>query len=373
MYEGRRYAAEMKQDDTRVWAQVSFLHWWVRRDSTPPLVTTGDPANPNVGALGNPDTTVLLGGGAIGPREFSGIQANFGMWLDPERLESLEIGGFWLGKNSRQYRFASDANGSPPLAQPLIASGAETGLVFALPGSFAGSFAVNSTMDLHGLDLNLGRNILRLNGWTIDSLIGFRYLYMNDALDIRQDYTGGNLAFNGTVLPAGAHVLLADSFDMTNRFYGGTIGARLNWTAGRFDLGAVLKVSLGATAHVSDISGSSSSAINGAITNTVVGGTLAQVSNIGRTTSTDFSVVPELNLTAGYQITCQLRLLVGYTVLDWNRVQRAGDQIDRRIDFSQVPSVNGFVPGAVGTSPIFPANRTDFWAQGINVGLELRF
>ena len=92
-YEGRRYMAEVKQDNTSVWVQANYIHWWVRGDSTPPLVTSGDPANPRAGIIGETDTTILLGGSgsgnAIGPKEFSGIQATVGWWLDPERLQSF--------------------------------------------------------------------------------------------------------------------------------------------------------------------------------------------------------------------------------------------------------------------------------------------
>jgi len=42
----------------------------------------------------------------------------------------------------------------------------------------------------------------------------------------------------------------------------------------------------------------------------------------------------------------------------------------RQIDFTQVPTIPIFVPGSVGTRPTFPATRTDFWAQGINFGIE---
>jgi hypothetical protein len=377
VYEGQRYLAEMKEDNRRVWAQANFIHWWVRRDSTPPLITTGNPANPAVGTIGNPDTGILLGNGAIGPKEFSGIQATLGIWLDPERLVSLEVGGFWLGKNSRQYRFASDANGNPPLGQPVIVGGTERSLLFAQPGNIAGRLAVDTLMDFHSLELNRARNLLRFNGWSLDTLVGIRYLYLNDSLSLNQSITvlpgGAGLPFAGAATPAGSNFRLSDSFDMTNRFYGGTIGARVNWTWRQLDLGAVLKVSLGAAAHVAVINGATTlNAIDGS-SNTLSGGSLAQASNIGRTTSTDFSVVPEVTVTAGYQIAPHLRILVGYTALDWNRIERAGNQIDRQIDRTQAPTSPLFVPGAVGVRPVFPATRTDFWAQGINVGLELKF
>ena len=373
-YEGQRYAAEVRNDNTRTWAQVNFIHWWVRGDNTPPLVTTGDPLNPRAGVLGNPDTVILLGG-SIGPSEFSGIQTTLGFWLDPERLESLEIGGFWLGRNSRQYRFASDEGGNPQLLQPVIVGGVERGFPISQPTFSAGTFSASSALNFHSLELNLARNLLRLNGWSVDYLFGVRYLYMNDTLNLDQSFTvlpagAGNIPFNGVGQPAGANFVLSDSFNMTNRFYGGQIGARFNWTYCRFDLGAILKLGLGATAHTSVIDGTSTLNVNGAST-TVSGGTLTQLSNIGRVTSTDFSVVPEVTATLGFQVNCNLRLLLGYTFLDWNRVQRAGNQIDREIDTTQAPIFGA--SGIAGTSPRFPGVRTDFWAQGVNVGLELKY
>lgn len=367
-YEGERYAAEMRNDNTHTWVQANFIHWWVRRDNTPPLATTGA-----TGAIGNADTVVLVGGDSrVGPSEFSGIQATLGMWLDPDRMESLEIGGFWVGKNSRQYPFFANAGGSPSLAQPVLVGGAEAVLFNAQPGVRTGAFNVHNVMDFHGLEVNIARNILRIDCCSLDYLIGARYLYMNDNLNINQSVTTltpGAASFNGIPQPAGSNFLFNDSFNMTNRFYGGTLGARFNYTWCRFDIGATLKVSLGATHHVAIIDGSTTLVGNG----TLPGGTLAQPSNIGRVTSTDFSVVPEANATLGYRVTPCIRVLLGYNFLDWNRIQRVGNQIDRNLDAAQAPTSPAFVPGAVGAAPRFPGVRTDFWAQGINVGVELKY
>lgn len=375
LYEGRRYLAEAKNDDTYVWAQANFIHWWIRRDATPPLVTTGSTANPRAGVIGAGDTTILLGDGAIGPKEFSGIQASAGMWLDEERLQSLEIGGFWLGKNSKQYRFASDAGGSPILAQPILAPG-ETGLVFTFPGRFAGNFIVNSIMDFHGVEMNLARNLFRLNGWSVDYFAGARYLYLNDNLALNQNITvlpGSALPFNNVNQGPGSNFLIYDSFHITNRFYGGQIGARANWTWRRFDVNATMKLGLGATAHTAIIDGTTTlNAPNGA-TATVSGGSLALASNIGRHGGSDLSVVPELTATVGYQIAPCLRLLAGYNLLYWSRIERVGNQIDRHIDLTQLPTSGATIPGAIGTSPVFFNTRTEFWAQGLNLGVEVKY
>lgn len=367
LYEGRRYRADYKNDHTRVWMQASYIHWWVRGDATPPLVTTG--VNGSLGALGEPGTTVLLGNDSIAPKEFKGIQGMAGIWLDDEKLCALEVGGFWLGNSSKQYRFASDTNGNPILAQPVQVP-EERALLVSLPDFFAGSISVNSIMDFYGAEMNFVRNFHRLEGCSIDYLFGARYLYLRDDLSIHQDVTllaNGIIPFMGVEQGAGSNFVFQDSFNTVNRFYGGQFGARFNYTYCKWDIGVTGKLALGATTHVTVIDGATT--LNG--TATAPGSTLAQPSNIGRYTSTDFSVVPEVTATVGYQLFPCLRLMVGYNFLYWTRVQRAGDQIDRQIDFAQSPTSSALPVPA--TRPQFLNQRTDFWAQGINLGVEIKY
>jgi hypothetical protein len=227
------------------------------------------------------------------------------------------------------------------------------------------------------VEANFARNLYRLSGWSLDGLAGARYIYLNDTLTMDQNITvlagSAGIPFAGALQGPGSHFHLYDSFNVTNRFYGGQIGLRLNWTYCNWDIGAVGKIGFGATTHAVNIDGSTTlTAIDGTST-TTNGSSLAQASNIGSHNSTDFSVVPEVNATLGYQITPHLRLLVGYNVLYWNRIARAGGQIDRRIDLSQSPTDQTFVPGRIGTTPAFLNNRTDFWTHGLNLGIELKF
>ena len=53
-------------------------------------------------------------------------------------------------------------------------------------------------MNFMGADLNFGRNLFRYNGWSLDALAGFRYMYLNDTLDTTQ---------SSTVLPGGANAI----------------------------------------------------------------------------------------------------------------------------------------------------------------------
>jgi hypothetical protein len=378
LYEGRRYLAEVKQDCTHMWASAGYIHWWARRGNTPPLVTTGDPANPTVGTLGNPDSVVVVGGGAIGPSEFSGFQTSLGFWCDDEHTNGFEIGGFYVGRTSRQYGAGSDSAGSPALAFPVIISGTESSLIFAAPGLAAGSATVNNVMNFYGAEINHIHNAYRECGWSFDYFCGIRYVYLNDNLSMNDSVTvlpgGAGLAsFLGAPQPAGANLQMNDSFNVTNRFYGGQIGTRINWTSCKWDVGAILKVALGATTHNVAIDGSSTLIAPTGAHATAPGGIYAQPSNIGSFSSTNFSVVPEMNLNVGYYVTPHVRLFVGYNALYWSRVERAGDQIDRRVDPVQVPTSAAFAPGTAGTTPQFQNVRSDFWAQGVNIGVELRY
>lgn len=370
-YEGRRYPSAARHDNGWAWTQANFIHWWVRRDRTPALVTSGA-----TGIFGQNGTIVEVGDGAIGPREFSGMHATFGWWRDPERLTSLEITGFWVGKTSRQYSFTSDANGNNFLAQPIQAPD-ERALVIALPNNFAGSVAVNNVMDFHGLELNLARNLLRINGWSLDSIFGVRYAYLNDTLAMSQNITvlpggAGTFPFNGVGQPAGANIQINDSFNITNRFLGGQIGIRGDWAWRRFDMGVSAKLGVGANHEVAIIDGSSALLVNGAGI-VVPGGVLAQATNSGRHTSAVLGLLPELTVTSGYQITSCIRVMASYNFLYWNRIQRAGDQIDHRVDLTQVPTGTTFNSAAPVARPAYAGNRTEFWAHGINVGIELKY
>jgi hypothetical protein len=76
-----------------------------------------------------------------------------------------------------------------------------------------------------------------------------------------------------------------------------------------------------------------------------------------------------LATTVGYDLTCNLRATVGYTFIHWCQVARAGDQIDRGVNPSQLPPAD--LDGA--PRPRFDFVDSGFWAQGLHFGLEYHF
>jgi hypothetical protein len=104
---------------------------------------------------------------------------------------------------------------------------------------------------------------------------------------------------------------------------------------------------------------------------------LAQSTNSGVHAGNSFCVVPEAQVNIGCNITRWLRAYVGYDYLYISQVARASSQIDLSVNSNLVPAFAGgtvLPPTAGGPArPAFTMNRTDFWAQGITVGMELRY
>jgi hypothetical protein len=130
-----------------------------------------------------------------------------------------------------------------------------------------------------------------------------------------------------------------------------------------------LKVAVGNTHSRTLINGSTTITPPDATATTSQGGFLALPTNMGDHETNQFSVVPELGLTAGYALLPRLRATFGYTFMYWGNVVRSGNQIDLSVDPRQLPPATN----ANSLRPEFQRHVSDFWAQGMNIGLDLRF
>ena len=141
---------------------------------------------------------------------------------------------------------------------------------------------------------------------------------------------------------------------------------------GNLFLASTFKVALGEVHQTVDINGNTTFAVPG-VTTASPGGLLALPTNIGSYTRDHFAVVPEVGVKVGYQVTEHLRVFVGYTFLYLSNVLRPGELIDRTVNVSQLPSILG--PGTLvgAPRPALTFKDTDFWTQGVNFGLELRY
>jgi hypothetical protein len=396
------------------------------------LFTTGGPTPTPLSVT---TANGVLFGNAIDSEDTSGGRFALGYWLDSDRTLGVEGSFFFLG--SHQIHFASDGTGFPGLAIPFVnpVTGQETGYPVALTtftttgvfinttpdvfvglytqtvlDQFSGIVSVRTTSRLNGTEANLVGRWADSPSFHLEGLAGFRYVDLDEGLDLtsivtenRTDTvvfapalglpTGGIPVFNNV----NETVTRFDQFGTHNDFYGGQVGARGRFDWGRFSVSAGAKVALGDMHQEVDVNGNTS--FTGTTTVTPVhtillagiplntatgapavvtpvngqspGGLFAQPTNFGRHQRDMFAVVPEGNFQLGYRVTDHFRATVGYTFFYMSSVARPGDQIDRAVNanFLMVPPT----PGGPARPFDYRIAGTDYWAQGIDVGLEFRY
>lgn len=365
--------ASAPEPGPRFWGSAEYLLWWSKESPVPvPLATVG-PVVPNLTpVLGTPGVSVVLGGGNLDLGTRSGGRFTVGGWVNERRTFGLEAGYLFLGDSTASPSVASSGlAGSPFLAVPFIdrVTGNESSTRLANPGGFAGVGTLSATNSFQGGELNGLFNVARREKWNLDLIAGFRYLNFQERLAFATSSPA-------VVGPADVFTTL-DQFNTNNDFYGGQIGARFERQFGRLFLNATGKVAFGSTHQTVAVAGQLvTNDFNGfGAPQTFAGGYFTQPTNIGRQTNDAFSVLTDLNLSAGYQVTRGLRVFVGYSLLHISNVVQPGEQMDRRINPSQAPAIIGTAPGVlVGPAAPLPLfNSTDFWAHGVNFGVQLRY
>ena len=364
----------------RVWFRDEALLWWIRGGQTPPLLTTSPtPANPNVqslakaGVLGQTGTTVLFGDQELNTGLHAGNRLTFGLCLDGSGESGLEFSYLLLGQKVQLYSRSS--SGTTVLARPFydVSSGTTNGPsshVIAFPDYGNGVFNANSTENFQGADVLWRQAVVSGSDGHIDFLGGYRFQRLTDGLTIADSVTSSGTL---NVAPSGTKIDVVDLFHTRNDFNGINLGFATQWHQNRWSLDTSLKLGIGRTSTQVLINGWTTVVPNGTGTPIpLTGGLLALPSNMGTHYSEQFSMMPEVGFTVGYDLFPRLKATVGYTLLYWGGVARPGDQIDPNVDSRQFPSPSH--PNPTGyTQPAFVLHTSDFWAQGLNVGLDYRF
>jgi hypothetical protein len=390
-----------------VYVDAEYLHWWIKPLSiNPPLLTTGEASaipGQGSGILGSTGTTILFGQDNVSPKPFDGARITIGGWLDCgyrsecDRPIGIEASYMVLGRVATHFSASSDSSGNPLLARPVVdaASGAETALLVSTPlqstntpttsgtasasatsvSGAAGSFNVDTSTEMWGAELNVFVPLIGKSHFMLGGLIGARYLNFEEGVGITQQTSvlGNGVAFlNG--LPAGAPATLAitDSFDTRNNFYGGQLGAQASLNLKNVTLTAMGKIALGAMQQQALINGQTGLSLADQPVASTTGGLLALPSNMGKFNVYQFAVVPEGAVNISVQLTDKIHIHAGYTFLYLNNVVRPGNQIDRVIDPTQLPSSQSFTGGAAA-HPAFDFQRTEFWVHGVTAGLGFTF
>jgi len=349
-------------DSFRISAEA--LLWWMKDSpAPPPLASTG--------ILGQPGTTVLLGGEDLNTHEHPGLRVTAG-YLAKEGW-GLEASGFYLPSRSISREVSSSgAIGSQDLSIPFfdvtLPGESDTGLSRA--GVFSGQAREELSARLLGAELHGVMHLALGAAWQLDVLGGFRYV------NLREDFSFTTSSPN--VAPRPPDVFQTkDQFETTNNFYGGQVGVRARSSWGAWTFSGTARLALGAMVQSVAIDGFLlTNDFNGfGEPQKFPGGYFAQPTNIGSHSRTAFAVVPEIGLNVGYEVTDWMTLFLGYTFLYTNSVARPGNHIDRGLNPTQNASFGGSPPTPlVGPArPAFRFQGSSFWAQGLNGGVAFRF
>lgn len=348
-------------DDSKFWMRAEYLGYWVKGAPLPVALVTGDPANPTHELLNSAQSLGF----------FSGLRFDLGVWFDSYNQFGVEASFFGLERRTQTFSASSDSAGNPTLAFPFTnqtpGAAGDTFMPITTPGVFAGGVTVTSTLQLWGTEANMVAVLLQRQGTGLEitALAGVRYVDLRETLQINT-VSSDLLTSPNTVLAQN------DSFGTRNQFYGGQLGARVGWQGDRFGFDLTGKIAVGPTHETLIIQGASTQTGPGGVNGTFPGGFFTQSSNIGHYSYNPWTFIPALEMKVYWLVSSQLRLYAGYDFLYWNQVVRPGSQIDHNINLSQSAVFGaGALSGPAYPAPLF--NRTDFWAQGFNVGFEFKF
>lgn len=346
----------------------------------PALVTTSNPsttAQANAGVLGLATTSVLYGGNEILDNSWSGFRIRFGWWL--AALPGWGVEGEYAGLGERTESFFQQSTGSPIIARPFFntLTGKEDSELVAYPSVIGGSMAVDATSRLDGAAVRFRRQMCCTEGCgysgitcqtvptasRLDATIGYRFWELKESLQMQERLTS-----QLTSDPGSFNII--DRFDTRNLFNGAELGVLWQGRRGWWSLDMLMRLGIGNNNQTVTINGSTATTVNNTTTNHV-GGLLAQRTNIGSYERNQFTMVPELGATLGYQVTQRLRATAGYSLIYMGNVVRPGDQVDLNVNPNLLPPEN--VPFSGALRPQFHFVETDYLVQGLNFGGEFRW
>jgi hypothetical protein len=338
-----------------------YVLWWLRRGHIPPILTTSSGASRSV--LGPSDTHILYGDDRLETRHgdrFGGVRLAL-EWLAPSEAWGVEGRSFFLERDSTHFRI--DSNGALLLARPFLdENGNPSSNVIAGPTNFgqaAGSFVGYSRIEWFGQEINGVVPLVVEEGGRLDLLAGARFFEMRDRTDLT---SSGHPLANPSMLFG-----QTDHFRAFNLYAGGQAGLRGAVAFGRLTLDGRAVLGLGGNQEKVRAWGDQVVAVPG--TRTVTGFGLAVLpSNAGRFIQGDVNWTGELAVNVGYQLASWARLFAGYTFLYWDAPLRAGDQIDVRLNLTQLTAT----PSGP-RRPVIPFKEDALWGQGVNAGVELRW
>lgn len=320
----------------RWWVSPTLELGWTEGARLPPLVRVG---------TGGP---VVYGGRQLPAQFREGLGLTAGAWLDHCQTRGIDASFYYLSPAGHAAEIVS-------AGAPLMLPTAQGFFPLTDPDAgFIGAFQTGLTTHYLTADVNYRHTLYCETDGRLDALVGYRYAHLGDQLDL----------YGKRVGPGGEIVRFRDQVDAANDFHGGQVGLAGEYRMGDWYLGGSGTVAFGSVFTRTDLSGKFR--VNGVV---VPYGFYARPDVAGVREESRFAVMPVLRLTLGRQLTEHARVFVGYQFQYLNNLTRAGDVID------PTPSVPAADPLLVQPSPLprRDATASDFWAQSVNLGFELRY
>ena len=357
----------------RLYLSGEYLLWDVDGMRAPALVTTSPSGTPDTisGVLGENGTRVLFGG-ELNEGTANGFRFGGGFWLGSARRVGIEFEYFQLEDLNDGYLGSSQ--GIPILARPSfdIVAGQETAQLIAYPGRVSGNIRIDSESSFRSFLIggrialcHVPEDFCHQCGTPdrTDLIIGYRDLQLDDSLIARENVESQLTNFPGSLS-------VTDHFDTENHFRGLQLGLVHRRHLRRIWVESLLRVAIGNNEQTLRINGNNRAVESGVVEDSL-GGYLAQRTNIGTFTRDEFSMVPEVGLKFGWQITRALNATIGYSAVFFPNVVRAAEQIDTDLNpglFS--PEQNPLV-GALRPRILWV--ESSYLAHGLSFGGELQF
>lgn len=326
---------------TGYWLSGGYLLWSISGAAPPPLLRSGEGTSPGeTGVMNFPGRTLL--GGNEESMTLSGFEVGGGVWFDHCQQSGWEFR--YSGLPSSRDSQTVDSVWTPRLGRPYVAGdGSEAALLVAHPDFAEGAMTMTRRSELHSVEA-LRRDAQVIVGRRrLDSLFGFRYLYLGEGLEL--DQTTRYFAVQPPIA-AGSVIEISDQFKTRNHFTSFSMGLDLTEKFELFDFNLRGGLSLGMNSMDIDIRGETTATVPNSsgvpIPATFPGGLLAQSTNAGKRSQNRFALLPELQTGITAHLTPCWRWEVGYRLFYLSEAVQPGDQIDRSA--SQFPPETPVAP-----------------------------
>ena len=208
---------------SRLEVRADYLLWWGKGDFLPALVTTSPSGTSRdaAGVLGAEGTSVLFGNKDVNDNSRSGGRVILDWWLGGSDTVALEAS--YLGLGDHKTDFSESSQGDPILARPFlnVTTGLQDAGLVAFPNVITGNLGMVETTDFQSAEALLRINWFRQGNRRLDFLIGYRYVRLDD--DLQMNENGTSTDPTGLV-PVGTTLALNDRFHTLNEFNGLDLG-----------------------------------------------------------------------------------------------------------------------------------------------------